>query len=65
MIHTIARVTRATDVVANIERADDEWLAQHSNDPVDLFVIIDDAPEVQHGWVYDPQTGTFSPPPAP
>jgi len=40
------------------------WPPMPDGKPVEL-IDITDKPEVQEGWLYDRDTGTFSPPPPP
>lgn len=56
----IARIERATGLVVNVEEADQEWLDVNATDPEFLFAPC---PDSGIGYLYDPQSGTYSEPP--
>lgn len=59
----IARISRSTGVVINIECADQTWLDAHADDPDFIFEpYTPEAPAgIGRGW--DPETGFEQPPP--
>lgn len=57
----IARIDKATNIVVNIEIADEEWVAANADDPTFLFVPVPDGDPVGRGDSYDAETGMFPP----
>jgi hypothetical protein len=55
----IARVERETNVVVNIEIADDSWLEANADDVVYRFVPYSNE-VVIIGGMHDPETGNFN-----
>lgn len=64
----IARIDFATNIVDNVEVADEDWTraANARRDAGDVyFVPYDEANPAHIGLTYDPVTGVFEQPPAP